>query len=480
MQQTYSDASARQAAFAKGFSDHMQATLGQNATNTSNFLQNVVGAPSSQIAQVQGQVAPAAAGDTLYGVKGFIPASTLNEEGAAYTANANQLPAIANSQGLQQIGRVQQAQNVTDQGFANELAKIAGSIPQIRHQLATDAFNQNYKTTEQAIAKQKLINSENSTKFNQGATIARLNLEAKKFAQQQFQQNRMYGIALANLGIRNKELQMKVAANAYTQAHGGFSAKQVAAFGTKMDALLASAGTLTHAIDTPNGRVMPGSVAYDKNGKVVKLRPDGSVPPGVKVAKWDNTSTYTNFIKGALKKGIPVQLAIARANTIWPETERGNLGSLMNLPAIAAQSAQQQQDYNQTTGRTPAAVSSPQVRKLQSYAFSQMGRYGWSGQDAAALQQLWNGESGWDPSKVNPSSGAAGIPQALGHRLPADYAKNPQSQIKWGLNYIKQRYGSPSRAWAFWQATVGKDPSLAPPDLQQTAQYWVAHGYAGY
>ena len=33
----------------------------------------------------------------------------------------------------------------------------------------------------------------------------------------------------------------------------------------------------------------------------------------------------------------------------------------------------------------------------------------------------------------------------------ADYETNYKTQINWGLNYIKQRYGTPSGAWAFWQ-----------------------------
>ena len=46
-----------------------------------------------------------------------------------------------------------------------------------------------------------------------------------------------------------------------------------------------------------------------------------------------------------------------------------------------------------------------------------------------------------------PSSGAYGIPQSLGHGHPydlGDYA----AQINWGLSYIKGRYGSPNVAWA--------------------------------
>ncbi|MDX3754005.1 phage tail tape measure protein [Streptomyces sp. AK02-04a] len=86
----------------------------------------------------------------------------------------------------------------------------------------------------------------------------------------------------------------------------------------------------------------------------------------------------------------------------------------------------------------------------QKYAQLAMKSYGWGPADWPALKALWNGESGWNPNAVNKSSGAYGIPQALGHGHPynlGDYA----AQINWGLNYIKGRYGSPSAAWSFWQ-----------------------------
>lgn len=87
--------------------------------------------------------------------------------------------------------------------------------------------------------------------------------------------------------------------------------------------------------------------------------------------------------------------------------------------------------------------------------------YGWStGQQWADLVSLWNQESGWSNTARNPSSGAYGIAQALGHgptnQYPAGPANPPVSsataQIAWGLQYIKDRYGSPSAAWAHEQS----------------------------
>ncbi len=65
-------------------------------------------------------------------------------------------------------------------------------------------------------------------------------------------------------------------------------------------------------------------------------------------------------------------------------------------------------------------------------------------------------ESSWNYRAVNPSSGAYGLFQALpGSKMSsvgADWRTNPATQIKWGLNYMDSRYGSPCEAWAFWQA----------------------------
>jgi colicin import membrane protein len=81
--------------------------------------------------------------------------------------------------------------------------------------------------------------------------------------------------------------------------------------------------------------------------------------------------------------------------------------------------------------------------------------FGFSVAEMAALDPLWQRESGWSTSAAN-SSGAYGIPQALpGSKMASagsDWQTNPATQISWGLSYIKGRYGSPSAAWSFWQS----------------------------
>lgn len=72
------------------------------------------------------------------------------------------------------------------------------------------------------------------------------------------------------------------------------------------------------------------------------------------------------------------------------------------------------------------------------------------------FSNIVNHESSWNYKAVNASSGAYGLFQALpGSKMSSvgsDWQTNPATQIKWGLNYMNGRYGSPCEAWSFWQA----------------------------
>ncbi|MDO0915339.1 transglycosylase SLT domain-containing protein [Streptomyces sp. DT2A-34] len=65
-------------------------------------------------------------------------------------------------------------------------------------------------------------------------------------------------------------------------------------------------------------------------------------------------------------------------------------------------------------------------------------------------------ESDWNVNATNASSGAYGLVQALpGNKMASagsDWKTNPATQIEWGLDYMKDRYGSPCGAWNFWQS----------------------------
>lgn len=82
--------------------------------------------------------------------------------------------------------------------------------------------------------------------------------------------------------------------------------------------------------------------------------------------------------------------------------------------------------------------------------------YGWhEGPEWDALVRLVQGESSWNPTARNPSSGAYGLFQFLGSTKDAylpDENPNPRIQGAAGARYIKDRYGSPSKAYQFWMS----------------------------
>jgi hypothetical protein len=62
------------------------------------------------------------------------------------------------------------------------------------------------------------------------------------------------------------------------------------------------------------------------------------------------------------------------------------------------------------------------------------------------LSKLYGKESAWNPDAVHGSH--YGIPQGR-----SEYLRHalPEQQIRWGLKYIDNRYGSPCAAWDFFQ-----------------------------
>jgi hypothetical protein len=96
-------------------------------------------------------------------------------------------------------------------------------------------------------------------------------------------------------------------------------------------------------------------------------------------------------------------------------------------------------------------------RDPQAVARIMLADRGWGSGQFSCLKSLWNKESRWNLHASNPSSGAYGIPQALpGSKMSSagsDWRSNPVTQIRWGLNYIADRYGTPCGAWGHSQAS---------------------------
>ena len=97
---------------------------------------------------------------------------------------------------------------------------------------------------------------------------------------------------------------------------------------------------------------------------------------------------------------------------------------------------------------SPGTAQSIAYQLLPSFGFDAKTQFG-------CLNNIWMRESGWRVNAAN-ASGAYGIPQALpGSKMATagpDWQTNATTQIKWGLGYIKGRYGTPCGAWGFWEA----------------------------
>jgi hypothetical protein len=109
-----------------------------------------------------------------------------------------------------------------------------------------------------------------------------------------------------------------------------------------------------------------------------------------------------------------------------------------------------------TTTTYPVPASCSEYTGNQGIGCGLLLEWGFGLDQMPCLVNMWNKESHWTTTSKNKSSGAYGIPQALpASKMAAygsDYLTNPVPQIKWGLDYIKNRYKTPCGAWSFWQA----------------------------
>jgi len=124
------------------------------------------------------------------------------------------------------------------------------------------------------------------------------------------------------------------------------------------------------------------------------------------------------------------------------------------LAEKAAKEAKARAEAKEKASRSSSSFpvqSSYTVAQIQAMASSMVP----SGQ-FQCFSNIVDHESSWNYQAVNASSGAYGLFQALpGSKMSSvgsDWQTNPATQIKWGLNYMDSRYGSPCEAWSFWQA----------------------------
>lgn len=128
-------------------------------------------------------------------------------------------------------------------------------------------------------------------------------------------------------------------------------------------------------------------------------------------------------------------------------------GSSAGIPMVASS-----QNTSTTTGASvggnPKATGSNAKGHLQAYAKALLAKHGW-GNQWESFNALEMSEAGWNVTATNKSSGAYGLAQAL----PAskyssagkDWKTSGETQLRWMMDYIQDRYKSPNAAWSFHQ-----------------------------
>jgi hypothetical protein len=103
-----------------------------------------------------------------------------------------------------------------------------------------------------------------------------------------------------------------------------------------------------------------------------------------------------------------------------------------------------------------------EAQQHRAIAYVEMSARGFDDKEFACLDALWTHESLWNMHARGPTKDF-GIPQAHApvHDLPAEFYTDPLVQIRWGIDYIESRYGTPCQAWRVWRSratrlTVGK------------------------
>jgi hypothetical protein len=179
-------------------------------------------------------------------------------------------------------------------------------------------------------------------------------------------------------------------------------------------------------------------------------QPAASASQGRPTAQTGALAPQTQFAQTQFGQAHSPQTAAATP----PEAAGYQAAVLDSLTASAAQKVvsahkpahHRKRKHHRAVRLTPRQIAR---RMLRSFHWSRW-QFQW-------LNLLWSRESSWNVYASNPYSGAYGIPQAVpGSKMASagpDWERSARTQIRWGMDYIKERYGSPHAAWEHELAT---------------------------
>jgi hypothetical protein len=163
-------------------------------------------------------------------------------------------------------------------------------------------------------------------------------------------------------------------------------------------------------------------------------------------------------VLATLVVSLPITQSQSSANAPQNVASRINENRTIEIAKLATYDKEKKKENSRSNkkasrSKNTSKYSSSKVKANQAFAKSYMeSKYSWGKNQHSCLVNLWNRESGWRHTAANPTSSAYGIPQSLpGNKMAsagADWRTNPETQIKWGLKYIKHRYETPCGAWS--------------------------------
>jgi hypothetical protein len=155
IQGVYQEAAGTQTAMAKGFSDGLRMSAEKSAGQANDLMSTLAGAPDAQ--KISGDRATAV-GDVAYGLGGYIPGSTLNREGAAFSSAAAFLPNTALGEGARSARAELAAGAKAKQDLENQwLTTLAQQRPQLIQSYLTDAAQTRSQGDNQALSYAKSV-----------------------------------------------------------------------------------------------------------------------------------------------------------------------------------------------------------------------------------------------------------------------------------------------------------------------------------
>ncbi|MDQ0863400.1 hypothetical protein [Arthrobacter globiformis] len=238
---------------------------------------------------------------------------------------------------------------------------------------------------------------------------------------------------------------------------------------TTAAAVLVGVGAAGHAADQAAPSAAESSVATADSGQTLSF--DKSLisalpaPSAASIAPQSSSqaaaATKAAAAKAAAAKTAAAKAAAAKAAAAKAAAAKNaaaaNAAAVAKANAAAAKAAAAKAAAAKAAAAARAKAAAPVALNdpagAQAYAASKLGSFGWSADNMQCLKRLWTKESEWRTTATNASSGAYGIVQSLPAEkmasAGADYRTNYRTQINWGLDYIKERYGSPCGALNF-------------------------------